>query len=383
MKLSSLRAEALLVTMGIFVACNIYTLIPMYDAVAESISIRAEQVVFAGSIFTFCYAGGLFLFGGISDVVGRKSVIVFGIGISALATGAVALSGNEWSLYATRGLQGFFLGSFAPVAFAYCYELFETKKRTLLLALINSGFLAAGILGQIISSSLSGWFGWQTVFYFFAAIYGFLFLFGLSELPVTSNTEKRDFSPAAYISILKKPALFMCYGIVLLLLFTFVGYYDTLSRYYTGSSAELLAIRSAGLLGAGLSLFTNYFIKQLGETKTLFFGLLLGSISILPLLYHSGYTIYLLSSITFVSAISLLIPTIITFIGNWAGSHRGKALSLYSFFLLTGASFAPLTIMVLSYKQALFLLLGAFAIQAIFGCFMRVNHSSLQDQQTI
>ncbi|WP_113926606.1 MFS transporter [Bacillus sp. P14.5] len=166
MKYSSLRVETLLVTMGIFVACNIYTLIPMYEAVAVSISIRAEQVVLAGSIFTFCYAGGLFLFGGISDVVGRKTVIVFGIGISALATGAVALSGDEWSLYLTRGLQGFFLGSFAPVAFAYCYELFESKKRTLLLALINSGFLAAGILGQIISSSLSGWFGWQTVFIF-------------------------------------------------------------------------------------------------------------------------------------------------------------------------------------------------------------------------
>ncbi|MGM0846805.1 MAG: MFS transporter [Bacillota bacterium] len=378
MKHSSLRVEALLVIMAVFVACNIYTLIPIYETVGKSIFIPAQQVVFAGSIFTLCYAGGLFLFGGISDVIGRKSVIVFGMGISAVATGAVALSGDQWSLYATRGIQGFFLGSFAPVAFAYTYELFQTKKRTLLLALINSGFLAAGILGQIISSSLSAWFGWQTVFYFFAAIYGFLFLCGLSELPPTVNNEKKDFSLAAYISILKQPALFICYAIVLLLLFTFVGYYDTLSRYYPGSSGELLAIRSAGLLGAGLSLFTNFFIKQLGETRTLFLGIFLGIMSILPLLFLSGFTIHLLSSIILVSAISLLIPTIITFIGNWAGGHRGKALSLYSFFLLIGASFAPLAIMVLSYKQALFLLLCAFGIQVIFGVFLRSANSPIQ-----
>ena len=164
-KHSSFRVEALLVMMAVFVACNIYTLIPIYETVGSSISIATEQAILAGSIFTFCYAAGLFLFGGISDLVGRKLVIVFGMGISALATALVAFSADEWGLYITRGLQGFFLGSFAPAAFACTYELFETKKRTLLLALINSGFLAAGILGQIISSSLSSWFGWQTVFF--------------------------------------------------------------------------------------------------------------------------------------------------------------------------------------------------------------------------
>jgi MFS family permease len=380
LKHSSFRVEALLVIMAVFVACNIYTLIPIYEIVGSSISIPTEQVVLAGSIFTFCYAAGLFLFGGISDLIGRKSVIVFGMGISALATAFVAFSADEWSLYITRGLQGFFLGSFAPVAFAYSYELFETKKRTMLLALINSGFLAAGILGQIISSTLSDWFGWQTVFYFFSAIYGGLFLFGLSELPATKQHNNNGLSVSGYISVLKKPPLLICYGIVFLLLFTFVGYYDSLSRYYPGTSGELLAIRSAGLAGASLSLFTGYFMKQLGETKTLFLGLALGSLSIMPLLFVSGFFIYLLSSITFVSAISLLIPTIISFIGNSATADRGKALSLYSFILLTGASFAPLIMMLLSYKQSLVLLISVFAIQGIAGLFIWKSSLSTQEQ---
>jgi MFS family permease len=380
MKHSSFRVEALLVIMAVFVACNIYTLIPIYEVVGSSISIATEQVVFAGSIFTFCYAAGLFLFGGLSDLIGRKTVIVFGMGISALLTAAVALSSDDWSLYITRGLQGFFLGSFAPVAFAYSYELFESKKRTLLLALINSGFLAAGILGQIISSSLSGWFGWQIVFYFFAAVYGCLFLLGLTELPVTGQMSKKSLTLSSYISILKKPPLLICYGVVFLLLFTFVGYYDSLSRYYPGTAGELLAIRSVGLAGATLSIFTGYFIKQHGETKTLFLGLALGSLSILPLLFFSNLFVFLFSSITFVSSISLLIPTIITFIGNSAEADRGKALSLYSFILLAGASLAPLIMMLLSYKQSLYLLITVFAFQGLAGYFIQKSSILIKKQ---
>jgi MFS family permease len=381
MEQSSFRVEALLVIMAVFVACNIYTLIPIYEIVGSSISIADEQVVIAGSIFTFCYAAGLFLFGGLSDLIGRKTVIVFGMGISALVTAAVALSSDEWSLYITRGVQGFFLGSFAPVAFAYSYELFEAKKRTLLLALINSGFLAAGILGQIISSSLSGWFNWQTVFYFFAAVYGCLFLLGLTELPATKQMSKERMTLSSYISILKRPPLLISYGVVFLLLFTFVGYYDSLSRYYPGSSGELLAIRSAGLAGASLSILTGYFIKRYGETKTLFLGLITGSLSILPLLFFSHFFIYLLSSIIFVSAISLLLPTIITFIGNFAVSDRGKALSLYSFILLTGASLSPLMVMMLSYKQSLYMLITVFAIQGLAGFF--IQHSSISTKKQL
>src|SRR5690606_40453359 len=46
------------------------------------------------------------------------------------------------------------ISSFAPVTFLYVFELFNGKERTMWLALINTGFLTAGILGQLAASFL-------------------------------------------------------------------------------------------------------------------------------------------------------------------------------------------------------------------------------------
>ncbi|EDL64055.1 hypothetical protein [Bacillus sp. SG-1] len=51
MEHSSFRVEALLVMMAVFVACNIYTLIPIYETVGSSISIATEQAILLPEVF--------------------------------------------------------------------------------------------------------------------------------------------------------------------------------------------------------------------------------------------------------------------------------------------------------------------------------------------
>jgi predicted MFS family arabinose efflux permease len=136
----------------------------------------------------------------------------------------------------------------------------------------------------------------------------------------------------SYLSILKSPHLLMGYGIVFLLLFTFVGYYDSLSRHSPGTSSQMLAIRSVGLAGAILSIFTGYFTKQYGGGEKIVLQPYLGEHEYPAALVSFWPLHLLLSSILFVSAISLLLPTIITFIDRLAEADRGKDLSLYSFF---------------------------------------------------
>lgn len=83
--------------------------------------------------------------------------------------------------------------------------------------------------------------------------------------------------------------------------------------------------------------------------------------------------IIILSSVLFVSGISLLIPTVITLIGDMSGEDRSQALSLYSFILLGGTSLAPLVILQLTYVQSLFLLLGCFLFHAWMGGLLYVE----------
>lgn len=372
-----IRIASVLVVMAIMVACNIYTFIPIYGNIASSLSIAQSEVVMAGSSFIFFYACGLLTFANGADRFGKKEILVWGMLASAVSTGLVGLAGDFWSLFFIRGVQGFCLGSFAPVAFAYTYDLFSGRKRTLLLAFINSGFLFAGILGQLLSEGITRYSNWTIVFFFFAVVYASLFLIGKQTLPATSirAVSVKHQVNTIYKLLLRKELLY-CYGIVFTLLASFVAYYDSLTRYLSGNSDLLFLIRTVGLIGVGLSLFTGRLLEAIGVYKTLFIGVTISiiSVSIAFIYVHmSEPFIIVFSSVLFVSGISLLIPTVITLIGEMSGEDRSQALSLYSFILLGGTSLAPLVIMQLTYVQSLFLLLGCFFFHGFMGGLLYVE----------
>ncbi|MGD6899383.1 MFS transporter [Bacillus infantis] len=354
---------ALLVISGILVASNIYTLIPIYGEMAASLHADEGAIIAAGSLFSIFYAMGLLTFGPLSDRAGRKKVIVFGMLASALATFAVGLSGSEGSLYILRSLQGFVLGSFAPVAFAYSFDLFSGRGRTLLLVLINTGFLLAGILGQLISSVLTLHYGWQSVFFFFSVCYLTLFILAWILLPATGKPAVRESVYSSFAVLLKNNRLLLCYVIAFTLLFSFAAFYDSLARQYSGTFQELFLLRAAGMAGAILSLFTGRLIEKFGVYRTLITGLWLGILSMGLLL--TGAEMLVILSVSFVASISLLIPSIITLIGSLGGERRAKALSLYSFVLLTGASLASPAAAILPFAGVLILLLSCFAIDLV------------------
>jgi predicted MFS family arabinose efflux permease len=371
------RISSVLVVMAIMVACNIYTFIPIYGNIASSLSIALSEVVIAGSSFIFFYACGLLTFANSADRFGKKEILVWGMLASAVSTGLVGLAGDFWSLFFLRGIQGFCLGSFAPVAFTYTYDLFSGKKRTLLLAFINSGFLFAGILGQLLSEGITRYSKWTIVFFFFAVVYVSLFFIGKQTLPTTSTRSVSVTHQIVTIyKLLLRKELLYCYGIVFTLLASFVAYYDSLTRYLSGDSNLLFLLRAVGLIGVSLSLYTGRLLEAIGAYKTLFIGVTISIASVLIAFIYvhmSEPLIIVLSSVLFVSAISLLIPTVITLIGDMSGDDRSQALSLYSFILLGGTSIAPLVIMQLTYVQSLFLLLGCFLFHGWMGGLLYVE----------
>lgn len=370
-----LKVTAFLLTItGIFVASNIYTLIPIYDDLTNTLSIDENHVVIASSIFSVFYAFGLLYFGPSSDRFGRRKILIFGMLASAISTLFVGFAHDTLSLYAARSFQGLTLGSFAPVAFAYIFDLYKDKNRTLLLVFINTGFLMAGIIGQLISSKITATFTWNHVFYFFSLCYLILFLISYFILPKTILPLKEQRSVFSLMSeLIKNRSLQKCYGITFTLLFSFVALYDSISRLFDGSPEQLFSLRSVGLTGAILSLFTGRLIERFGLDRTMYTGIVIGAVSILSLNFFQSLYALMILSILFVASISLLIPTIITLVGQLGGVHRAKALSLYSFVLLTGASLASPIVILLNFKLVLLLLLSLFILNATVSYFISLE----------
>lgn len=357
----------LLIVTGVFVASNIYTLIPIYSQIADSLKSSEEQIVWGSSIFTACYAIGLLLFGPLSEQYGRKTVIVTGLLLSGLSTMLVGFSFNMESLLVFRGVQGFFLGSFAPVAFAYIFELYQDdKRRTLILSLINSGFLVAGIFGQVVSSALTLYFEWNVVFFVFAFIYIILFAFSQKIHIKTPLQSKQGIRLFKVLSIpFASKQLFNSYLITFTLLLSFIAFYDSLGRMLTAdgySSEELIMIRSIGLAGTILAVFTGQLIEKISLKVTMIMGILLGQCSLLLFIIYSHNSMALtILSIPFVASIALMIPSVISCIGKAAKEQRGLATSFYSFTLLMGASLGPVIAAHLSFTAVLTLLLVFFS----------------------
>ena len=350
-------AGILLIITGVFVACNIYSLIPLYSVIGKEFQIPAQQVAAASFSFTFCYAVGLLFFGTIAERIGLKQIIVSGLVFAAVTSLLVSFSGNPWSLILFRGLQGLTLASFAPVSFNYCFHIFG-KQRPFWIACINAGFLCAGIIGQLISSWLVQT-SWQLVYVSYSMTYFILATMSFLVLPRVAKRQQAFSGKIPFLSIFK--SLFRLYGIVLTLLFSFVSFYEGLGYYFSGEEEALQWIRMTSLPGVIPALFAGLFIAQWGARRLLQFGSLLALFSIGMIAVSTDPVQIGVVAILFVAAIALLIPAAIEKIGITAGPSRGIALALYSFTLLSGASLGSVVAALVPFHLLLAILLVAFS----------------------
>jgi putative MFS transporter len=138
-----------------------------------------------GFLLTASYLGqlvGALVFGWIGERIGRVKAASLACGIMAVGDLACALSGNFWTLFTWRVLQGVGVGGEMPVAATYINELSRAQHRgRFFLAyelIFPLGFLAAGILG----AQLVPIYGWQALFVL-GTIPGFIITFLLLKLP--------------------------------------------------------------------------------------------------------------------------------------------------------------------------------------------------------
>ena len=138
-----------------------------------------------GFLLTASYLGqlvGALVFGWIGERVGRIKAASLACGIMAVGDLACALSGNFWTLFTWRVLQGVGVGGEMPVAATYINELSRAHGRgRFFLAyelIFPLGFLAAGVLG----AQLVPVYGWQSLFVL-GTIPGFIITFLLLGLP--------------------------------------------------------------------------------------------------------------------------------------------------------------------------------------------------------
>ncbi len=105
------------------------------------------------------------LFGKLSDIYGRRTVLLSAIGIFIGGSVACALAPTIWMLILARGLQGIGGGGLLPIAQTIIADLLSPRERPVVQGRTSIMFMSASILGPVLGGLLTDHLHWSFIFW--------------------------------------------------------------------------------------------------------------------------------------------------------------------------------------------------------------------------
>jgi DHA1 family multidrug resistance protein-like MFS transporter len=293
------------------------------------------------------------VWGGISDRVGRKPILMLGMvgyGLSSLLFG---LSTQLWMLYASRALSGVLSAATASTAMAYIGDSTSDEDRG-----GGMGILGAAMgLGIILGPGFGGWLGGISLATPFFAAAGLslasmvLILCLVPEsLPVEARQTTGQKVKANQFGELWR-ALFSPIRILLFMAFlasfglanfeAVFGLY-VLEKFNYGPERVGMILAVVGLVSAGGKVFTGSLTRRWGDAVVIKTSLLTGSVGYLVLLLANTYPTILLATGFFVLSKTFLRPAVLSLTSKQSPIGQGAAMGLSNSAMSLGRIVGPI-----------------------------------------
>ena len=107
----------------------------------------------------------IILFGKLSDIYGRKNVLIVGIITFVISSVMCGFATNMFELIVFRGLQGIGGGILISLPFIVVGEIFSPRERAKYMGILASVFALADVLGPILGGVITDTFGWRWIFF--------------------------------------------------------------------------------------------------------------------------------------------------------------------------------------------------------------------------
>ncbi len=149
---------------------DMYITQPILPALSEEFGVAPATAGLSVSAVVLMIALASSSSGPLSDMLGRKPVMVWSCGMLALPTLLCALAPSFNLLLLCRGLQGLCIPGLTAVAVAYIGDSFPPRR----LGAVVGGWIAAtvagGLAGRVLSGLITDLLGWRAAFAFFGVV---------------------------------------------------------------------------------------------------------------------------------------------------------------------------------------------------------------------
>ena len=209
----------------------------------------AVQLTFSG--FVVAYGVLQLVYGPLSDRLGRKRVLLFGLALACLGSVLAALAGSLAMLVGARVLQGAGCAAGMVVGRAMVQDLFEGPERTRIMAYVGMAMGFCPPLATVLGGQLHVWLGWQANFVLMAVISVALFVAAWRGLPghlARADAVSAHWLPtmlASYKRLGQEPA-FVAFVVILS---------STTASFYAFLAGAPLVLGSYGVGPAGVGFY--------------------------------------------------------------------------------------------------------------------------------
>jgi DHA1 family bicyclomycin/chloramphenicol resistance-like MFS transporter len=170
---------------------SIDTFFPAFHAMERALRVDAWQLQQVITAYMVPFAFASLVHGPLSDAVGRRPVMIWGMALYTVGSVACMLAPNYASLMAARVLQGATAGVGVVIGRAIIRDLYEGPRAQKLMSLTTMIFAIAPAVAPIVGGWAHVAFGWRAVFAFMV-LCGLLFtLSAWWKLPETHAQSAR------------------------------------------------------------------------------------------------------------------------------------------------------------------------------------------------
>ena len=329
-----------LATIGPF---TIDTYLPSFPAIAHEMGTTEVLVQQTLTAYLIPFAVMMLFYGAISDAVGRRPVILIGVGGFVLASIGCALAPSMHVLLICRALQGLVAGAGTVLSRAVVRDAYQGTEAQRQLSRVMMIFAIAPAIAPIIGGWLQTWFGWRANFWFLALFGALLLVACYRYLPETHPASARQrFAAApllaAYRLVAFNPSFLLLAGVSS---FTFAGFFlyvlsapAFIYRHLGLTAHDFAWLFMAGVIGMMLGAFiSGRLAGKLSPRRTVWLAF---AIMFAGVAYNNLFYIWfspqlpwsVVHQVVYATGMALAMPSLTLMLLDLFPHNRGMAASL-------------------------------------------------------